>query len=66
MTPHHSILEWAEIAPWQDFNQIEQDLVITTALLKLFEDIVPLLAIHSSFDPDEAYEHIRTKLLMRL
>lgn len=36
MIPRSHIQEWSKIAPWQEPRQIEQDLIITNALLKLF------------------------------
>ena len=36
MIPKSYITEWTGIVPWQEPRQIEQDLIITTALLKLY------------------------------
>lgn len=30
-------MEWSTIVPWQQLEQIEQDLIITTALLKIYQ-----------------------------
>lgn len=38
MIPKAYILEWQQFAPWQTNAQIEQDLVITRALVELFSD----------------------------
>ena len=37
MIPRDFIVEWAAIVPWQQIEQIEQDLIITTALLKIYQ-----------------------------
>lgn len=37
MIPISYIMEWSNVAPWQELWQIEQDLIITTALIKLYE-----------------------------
>lgn len=34
------IIEWIQVAPWLDLRQVEQDLIITTALLKIYENPV--------------------------
>jgi predicted nucleotidyltransferase component of viral defense system len=36
MIPKTFIAEWSVVAPWSEPRQIEQDLVITTALIKLY------------------------------
>ncbi len=36
MIPKNYILEWTAIVPWKEPLQIEQDLLITNALLKLY------------------------------
>ena len=41
MIPNHFIVEWLEFVPWQELRQVEQDLIITKALLKLYSQ--PLL-----------------------
>lgn len=41
------ISEWGNIVPWQEQNQIEQDLIITISLLKLFNN--PLLKSKLAF-----------------
>ncbi len=42
MIPQHAITEWRAFAPWVDSFQIEQDLVISRALIQLYSD--PYLA----------------------
>jgi len=32
------IAKWQEHAPWKDFSQVEQDLVISRALVEIFSD----------------------------
>lgn len=36
MIPKSHIQEWAKVVPWQEPRQVEQDLIITSALLKLY------------------------------
>ena len=36
MIPRNFILEWIGIVPWAEPRQVEQDLIITNALLKLY------------------------------
>ncbi len=36
MIPKKHIHEWSHIIPWQDLKQVEQDLIISNALLKLY------------------------------
>lgn len=36
MIPRRFIQEWAKFVPWQEPRQIEQDLIITNALLKIY------------------------------
>ena len=38
MIPKPYIAKWQEFAPWQEFYQIEQDLVISRVLIELFSD----------------------------
>jgi len=38
MIPLRYIEEWKENAPWPDYSQIEQDMVISRALIELFSD----------------------------
>jgi predicted nucleotidyltransferase component of viral defense system len=37
MIPKNFIIQWSAFAPWQFPEQIEQDLIITTALLKIYQ-----------------------------
>lgn len=37
MIPKNFIIEWSSVAPWPQLEQIEQDLIITTALLKIYQ-----------------------------
>jgi len=37
MIPKNFIVEWGAIVPWQQPEQIEQDLIITTALVKIYQ-----------------------------
>lgn len=36
MIPRSHIQEWSKTVPWQEPRQVEQDLIITNALLKLY------------------------------
>ena len=38
MIPKTYLTEWTHFVPWQEESQIEQDLIITTALLKLYNN----------------------------
>lgn len=38
MIPRRYIEEWKEIAPWPENSQVEQDLVISRALVEIFSD----------------------------
>lgn len=38
MIPQRYITEWSEIAPWKANEQVEQDLIICRALVRLFSD----------------------------
>jgi len=38
MTPKTYIAKWQDHAPWKQFYQVEQDLVISHALVEIFLD----------------------------
>jgi predicted nucleotidyltransferase component of viral defense system len=38
MIPAMNITAWAAVAPWAELRQIEQDLIISRALVELFRD----------------------------
>jgi hypothetical protein len=38
MIPSMNIIAWANVAPWAEQRQIEQDLMISRALIELFSD----------------------------
>ena len=40
MIPRDYITEWRERAPWNEDFQVEQDLVISRALVEIFSDAV--------------------------
>ena len=42
MIPMMNIIAWSASAPWADMRQVEQDLIISRALVDLFAD--PMLA----------------------
>lgn len=45
--PKSHIQEWAKNVPWQEMRQVEQDLIITHALVKLYSE--PLIRKHLAF-----------------
>ena len=47
MIPKAHIIEWSSQSPWQNYAQIEQDLVISRALIEIFQD--DFLASHLAF-----------------
>ena len=38
MIPFQSIVAWGNVVPWVDMRQIEQDLIISRALIEIFSD----------------------------
>lgn len=36
MIPRNFIMEWAKLVSWQEPRQVEQDLIITKALMKIY------------------------------
>ena len=38
MIPHMNIVAWSNIAPWASFRQVEQDLIISRAVIEIFND----------------------------
>jgi predicted nucleotidyltransferase component of viral defense system len=46
MIPRNFIQEWAKFVPWQEPRQVEQDLIITRALMEIYtnSELKPLLA----------------------
>jgi len=38
MIPAQNIIAWGNIAPWADLRQVEQDLIISRALVEIFSD----------------------------
>ncbi|WNJ20401.1 nucleotidyl transferase AbiEii/AbiGii toxin family protein [Pontibacter sp. G13] len=38
MIPKSHIVQWQQYAPWQDFAQVEQDLIISRTLVAIFSD----------------------------
>ena len=47
MIPSQNIVEWSQTAPWTEQRQVEQDLIISRALVEIFGD--PLLASELRF-----------------
>ena len=42
MIPAQNIVAWGNLVPWTDVRQIEQDLIISRALVEIFSD--PMLS----------------------
>jgi predicted nucleotidyltransferase component of viral defense system len=38
MIPRPYIAKWQQHAPWREFSQVEQDLIISRALVEIFSD----------------------------
>ena len=38
MIPHMNIVAWSNVAPWASFRQVEQDLMISRAVIDIFND----------------------------
>jgi len=38
MITRQAIIEWQEYAPWLDMHQIEQDLIISRAIIAIYSD----------------------------
>jgi len=38
MVHRNAIIEWREVAPWKEFRYVEQDLIISRALIAIFQD----------------------------
>jgi predicted nucleotidyltransferase component of viral defense system len=47
MIPRGYITEWRKYAPWQTSEQVEQDLIISKTLIKIYQD--DYLASHLAF-----------------
>ena len=47
MIPGQNIVEWSQTAPWAERRQVEQDLIISRALVEIFDD--PVLASELRF-----------------
>lgn len=47
MIPGQNIVEWSQTAPWAERRQVEQDLIISRALVEIFDD--PFLASELRF-----------------
>ena len=41
MIPSQNIVEWSQTAPWAEQRQVEQDLIISRALVEIFGDPFP-------------------------
>ena len=38
MIPRHAILDWQKVTPWPSYSQIEQDLLLSRALIELYSN----------------------------
>jgi predicted nucleotidyltransferase component of viral defense system len=38
MIPRPDIVKWKQYAPWNEFAQVEQDLIISRAMVEIFSD----------------------------
>jgi len=38
MIPYQSIVAWGNVVPWVDMRQVEQDLIISRALIEIFSN----------------------------
>jgi hypothetical protein len=47
MIPGAMLLEWHHVHPWPDMVQVEQDLILSRALVEIFQN--PILAEHLAF-----------------
>lgn len=47
MIPRTQIIEWRQIAPWEDAIQVEQDLILSRIIVEIFSD--PLLSRELAF-----------------
>ena len=41
MIPAKNIIAWSNVAPWAEMRQVEQDLIISRAVVELFSDPFP-------------------------
>jgi hypothetical protein len=48
MIPMMNIVAWGNVVPWGEQRQVEQDLIISRAIIDLFAD--PLLRVHERAD----------------
>jgi hypothetical protein len=64
MIPRAYITEWFNEVPWQTNEQVEQDLVICRALVKIFSDA--FLAKSLALSHLEAYDLVKTALLEKI
>jgi hypothetical protein len=77
MIPRDFITAWRSEAPWVQDRQVEQDLVISRALVEqnlaakardpLFAaDMSPLLAAGLAWEPSQAFERVQSELVAML
>ena len=63
------IVEWNKTAPWLDMQMVEQDLIISRALVAIFSDLKDtqaLLRPSVIFNPQTAYELVKKELIEKL
>jgi hypothetical protein len=74
MIPRDYVTEWRAHAPWVLDRQVEQDLVISRALVKLFSrsdpvfsaDLSPLLAHGHAWDFEATFDRVCRELVALL
>lgn len=71
MIPRAHITAWRSEAPWSTDAQVEQDLVVTRAVVDLYSDDqvaaeVALLAAGVTFDASAAVQRVRDAFISRL
>lgn len=53
MIPENYIEQWRIHAPWQAISMVEQDFVISRALVELFnQEVTPICAIYATKIPE--------------
>lgn len=64
VVPLSYVIAWAEMAPWSDLNKIEQDLILSRAIVALFQD--PFLRRQMRFRGGTALGKIHFPAIYRL
>ena len=56
MIPAQNIVAWGNVVPWADPRQVEQDLIISRALVEMFSDQMLRGALHNLAHALEVFE----------